>query len=58
MGQVKVTRLEPLHDPEAYERVMRILGNGLRRALFRMRPAPAPEFAPYVANDVPDDLLK
>ena len=37
MGEIRITRLEPVHDPEAYDRVMRILGNGLRRGLLRLR---------------------
>lgn len=37
MGEVRVRRLEPVHDAEAYDRVMRILGNGLRRGLLRLR---------------------
>lgn len=36
MGEVRIKRLEPIHDPEAYERVMRILGIGLRRGLLRL----------------------
>jgi hypothetical protein len=37
VGEIRIRRLEPVHDPEAYERVMRILGNGLRRGLYRLR---------------------
>lgn len=37
MGEVRIRRLDPIHDIEAHERVMRILGNALRRGLVRLR---------------------
>ena len=43
MGEVRIRRLEAVHDPEAYERVMRILGNGLRRGLIRLRREDSPK---------------
>lgn len=36
MAEVRIRRLEPVHDPEAHERVMRILGRGLRRGVLRL----------------------
>lgn len=36
MGEVRITRLQPVHDPDAYDRVIRILGHGLRRGVYRL----------------------
>lgn len=35
-SKVVITRLEPVHDPEAYRRVIHTLGIGLRRALSKL----------------------
>ena len=48
MGEIRIKRLDPIHDPEAYERVMRILGNGLRRGLLRVRMDMSDDRSPSV----------
>jgi len=57
MGDFRIRRLEPTHDPEAYERVVRILGIGLRRGLLRLRTgdpkgceSPSTEVFPWKVN--------
>lgn len=41
-GNVVIRRLEPVHDPESFQRAMEILGIGLRRGLLKLaRTQPA-----------------
>lgn len=51
MGELRVQRLEPVHDPEACDRVMRILSAGLRRGLLRRRNDAPQESAPPFRGD-------
>lgn len=54
MGEFRIKRLEPVHDPDAYERVVRILGTGLRRGLLRLREEDHPQRPP---SDKCDSLV-
>lgn len=43
IGEIRITRLEPVNDLEAHARVIRILGRGLQRGLLRLGQEEAEE---------------
>lgn len=63
MVQIRIQRLEPVWDPDAHERVMRILEHGIRRGVLRLlaesgaqqgRNTPPFEEAPAAQGASPD----